>query len=184
MKVRSRLAPLAVLLLAACSGKDVAETPAPQVSYGLFPNLVDYRPMYPQGTCMTEIEVLADQFIKLRTEMMITSLTCPTSYRDPELYKRYVDFTFDHQDEITASQETLGDLLGRIKRGNDRRLFDTFQTEMANVESQNVSKVSVNTYCQARWEQFNAVAQFDPEELTAYLKEAAELHRDDYTICG
>jgi|HigsolmetaAR204D_1030405.scaffolds.fasta_scaffold01913_8 hypothetical protein len=183
MKARSRRAVLALLLLASCSGPKDEPVPTP-VSYGLFPNLIDYRPAYPPGTCMTEEEMLADQFIKLRTEIMITGLSCQASYQDPDLYTRYVDFTFEHQDRILTSQKVLGNLLGRVRRGRDDRLFDTFQTELANTESQNVTKVSTQRYCQARWEQFNTVLSYDEGEMAAYLQQAVEHYRDAYTACN
>lgn len=184
MLLRSGLAVLAVLALAACSGPDETVPDDAQLADELFPEVVDYRPAYPPGTCMTEEEILADQFMKLRTEMMITGLTCPAQYQDPTLFRRYVTFTADHQERIRDSQRMLGALLSRIKKGSGKRLFDTHVTEMANTESHAVSTVSTGLYCQARWQQFNAVAAFDNEDLRRYLEQAAERHRDAYDVCG
>src|SRR3546814_17582575 len=89
MNAHSRFAVLALLLVVGCSGSDEpTETAAAPPDYGLFPSVIDYAPAYPPGTCMTEDEMLADQFITLRTEIMITGLTCPGPYQDPKLYPR------------------------------------------------------------------------------------------------
>lgn len=183
MKLRFHAA-VAVLLLAGCAGSDdVAERVDEAQLAALFPDIVDYQPSYPPGTCMTDEEIRADQLTKLRTEMMITGLSCPAQYRDPDLYARYVGFTTSHQDWIRDSQDTLGRVLQRSQRGNPERLFDSYLTEMANNESQNVSKVSTARYCQARWQQFNAVSQFDDEDLQHYLDVAVDHYRDRYRTC-
>src|SRR3546814_14616576 len=104
---------------------------------------------------MTEDEMLADHFIKLRTEIMITGLTCPVPYQDPDLYTRYVDFTFEHQDRILASQKVLGRLLGRIKKGRNDRLFDSFHKKLANTESRAVTKVPTPHHYKRRRGQTN-----------------------------
>lgn len=188
MTLRLGLAALAFsLALAACeSTEQTAELPPPPPpppEFGIFPELVDYAPNYPPGTCMSREEMMADQLAKLRTEMMVTGLTCPVPYSDPALFSRYASFTVAHQERLREGQNTIGSLLARHLGGNRARRFDTYLTEMANSESMVVTRVSTGGYCQARREQFDTVLGYSAAELTAYLEEAVERHRDDYDVC-
>ena len=188
----------ALFLLAACQTADeetVVETvtaPAPtpgglrgvQLDNPMFPDLVEFETQHPTGACTTDEEVLADQLIRLHTQLMITGLTCFVPYDDPNLFVAYQDFTRSFQGRIRDSQRTLGAFLGRYMGGNRNRLFDTYRTRMANTESQTVIDVSASRYCAAQQERFYTVAGFGEADLNAYLQEAAAYYRPHYPSCN
>lgn len=151
----------------------------------MFPDLVAFAPTnHPAGSCVTEDELVADQFIRLHTEMMVAGLTCQGAYGDPGLFTKYAEFTRDHQDRVRDSQSVLADFLGKYMSGNQNRLFDTYRTEMANDESQLVIDVSAGRYCQAMRDKFYAAADFGTGDLDSYLDEALAHYRSKYQVCG
>ncbi len=149
----------------------------------LFPEVAQFEPAHPPGSCVGDEEIRADQFIKLHTEMMVTGLTCREPFRDPTLFSHYQTFTTEHQEMIRESQRTLGRFLGRYRSGNSNRLFDTYRTKVANGESQALMDVSATRYCAAYRDKFYSVARFDEVELEAYLDQAADRYRHRYEVC-
>lgn len=188
----------ALFLVTACQTADeptVTETAAeptstrgglPRVTLEdpMFPDLVAFETRHPEGACTTDNEVLADQLVRLHTQLMITGLTCHAPYDDPDLFVTYFDFTQAFQHRIRDSQRTLGDFLGRYMGGNRNRLFDTYRTRIANAESQTVIDVSAARYCAAQQERFYRVTTFGEEDLSAYLQEAATHYRPHYPACN
>ena len=188
----------ALFLLTACQTADeetadetVVETtptrgglPRVQLDDPMFPDLVDFQTRHPEGACTTDEEVLADQFIRLHTQLMVTGLTCFVPYDDPDLFVAYQDFTLSFQSRIRDSQRTLGAFLGRYMGGNRNRLFDTYRTRMANAESQTVIDVSTSRYCAAQQERFYRAANFGEADLNAFLQEAATRYREHYPSCN
>ena len=158
--------------------------PRVQLDDPMFPDLVDFQTRHPEGACSTDEEVLADQFIRLHTQLMVTGLTCFVPYDDPDLFVAYQDFTLSFQGRIRDSQRTLGAFLGRYMGGNRNRLFDTYRTRMANAESQTVIDVSASRYCAAQQERFYRVASFGEADLNAFLQEAAARYREHYPSCN
>ncbi len=188
----------ALFLLTACQTADeatVVETvteptptrgglPRVQLDNPMFPDLVEFETRHPEGACTTDEEVVADQLIRLHTQLMITGLTCFVPYDDPDLFVSYQDFTLSFQGRIRDSQRTLGAFLGRYMGGNRNRLFDTYRTRIANSESQTVIDVSASRYCAAQQERFYTVAAFGEADLDAYLQEAAAHYRPHYPACN
>lgn len=150
----------------------------------MFPELARFSPPHPAGACVNEPELLAEQFMKLHTELMVTSLTCHDAYQDGNLFNQYRQFTVNHQNRIRDSQTALERFLGRYQHGNRARLFDTYRTLMANNESQTVINVSHNTYCQAQRERFYRIANFSDADLQSYIDQAATRYRDRYRVCS
>ena len=150
----------------------------------MFPDFTEYQPdNLPAGSCMTEQEIQGEQFIKLHTELMVTGLTCGAAYRDPALFSQYQDFTVTHQDRIRRTQTLLADFLGRYRSGNRNRLFDTYRTEVANNESQQVLDVTAAQYCARQRNRFYTASAFTDAELDAFLANAVDLYRDRYIAC-
>ncbi len=176
-----------MLLAAACSERTPPETAMPPrlTSEQLAAQRASIAPSrLPNGSCVSDELIKAEQFIRLHTELMVTGLTCAHSYNDPELFGNYQVFTAAHADRIRQVQTDLGRFLGQNQRGSNARLFDTYRTEMANDESQVVIAVTHDGYCQAQREAFYTVARLNPQDLDAYLSQVAERSRDTYRTCS
>ena len=132
---------------------------------------------------MTEEEIAAEQIIRLHTAMMVTGLTCHGFYRDPALFDHYQTFTDDHGVRLGAAQDTIGAFLSRYRRGNSSRLFDTYQTEVANAESRLVADASAPTYCRLRRQQYFTAATFSEADLDDYVELMVDQHRETYRVC-
>ena len=132
---------------------------------------------------MTEEEIAAEQIIRLHTAMMVTGLTCHGFYRDPKLFERYQDFTDAHGGRLGAAQDTIAEFLSRYRQGNSSRLFDTYQTELANAESRLVADASAPTYCRLRRQQYFTAADFSRAELDDYVDYMVDHHRESYRVC-
>ena len=151
---------------------------------GLFVDLRDFSTSHlPNGSCLTDTEIAAEQFIMLHTVLMVTGLTCNRAFSDPELFGHYRTFTFNHQDRVRDAQQVLARFLGRYRQGNPNRLFDTYRTEMANDESLLVMDVSPTAYCRAQQQRFYDLAELGAEELQAYLDQAVDRYREHYLSC-
>lgn len=145
---------------------------------------VTFSPIgHPDGACMTEEEMAAEQAIRLHTSMMVTGLTCHSFYREPTLFDRYQQFTFEHQGRLGDAQDTIGRFLARYRSGNRDRLYDTYQTQIANAESRLVADASAPTYCRLRRNQYYTAADFTQADFDAFVDLMVNHHRDSYRVC-
>lgn len=158
---------------------------APTQSYRqAFAEPATFSPIgHPSGACMTEDEIAAEQAIRLHTAMMVTGLTCHGFYREPTLFDRYQQFTFDHEGRLGAAQDTISRFLARYQSGNRSRLYDTYQTQVANAESRLVADASAPTYCRLRRDQYYTAAEFTEAEFGAFVDLMVNHHRDSYRVC-
>ena len=149
----------------------------------MFPQLAELETHHPDGSCVSQRELEADQFIRLHTLVMVVGLTCHVPYGESQLFSHYQRFTVDHQSMIRDSQRVLEGFLGRYRSGNRQRLFDTYRTRVANAESQLMIDVSAARYCSALQEKFYAASEFSPTDLQTYLDSAVVHHTPDYRLC-
>ena len=146
---------------------------------GEFRSILDHP-----GSCVTDKEILAAQFVRLHTELMVTGLTCPAAYRDPGLFDRYQRFTVNHQSLLRDGQDVIGRFLARLRPGNRARLYDTYRTQLANYEGQLVMTMTASEYCREQYGRFYVLADLDQTALDNYLNAALETYRDAYQQCG
>ena len=182
------------LMLTACVNGSAPQTaavptvPVPPRIAGdvLFPDLQEFVPrITAAGGCVTDAEITAEQFIAIRTSMMVTGLTCRGVYDDVDnLFGTYQQFTVDNAQRLRETQTLIGRYLSRHQRGHFARLFDTYQTSLANEEALLVTEVSAGRYCQAQRERFFRLARATPEELEEILDQAVERYRDQYALCS
>lgn len=192
---------LAVGLLAGCATADRANESAglktaeaqmaraPDIpeagEAALYPDLVPFEVSnHPPGSCMREEEIAADLFLRMRTELMVTGLTCQNHYDEPELYSRYVTFTVDHQAHIRKVQDVMGRFFARNQRGNRNRLVDEYITQTANGESRVMRTVSTKAYCKQRRPQYEALTSFTSIELLEHISTGVERYRPAYSVCA
>lgn len=177
----------ATMLLAGCaSAPPPAPAPQPAPNRGLFPSeLVQYYDVdHPSDACLSDQELRSELLVRLRNDLMVSSLTCRQAFGGQQAFLDYVNFTTVHQQPIRTSQEVLGSFLGRYIGGSRARLFDTYITEMANVESQTVIAMGPARYCAARRQQFSQAVDFDRAGLERYLDEAVNRFRGEYNMCN
>lgn len=150
----------------------------------LYPDLVPFEVAnHPPGSCMSEEEISADLFLRIRTELMVTGLTCHAYYDEPRLYDRYMTFTVDHQAHIRKVQDVMGRFFAHNQRGNRNRLVDEYITRTANGESRVMRAVSTKKYCEGRRAQYEALTSFDTAELLSHLDAGVERYRLAYSVC-
>ncbi len=191
-----RLLVLAALIVVAASCQSTKSTrqsvastspqsAAPTQSYReAFAEPANFSPIgHPSGACMTEEEIAAEQAIRLHTAMMVTGLTCHGFYREPTLFDRYQEFSFEHAGRLGAAQDTIGKFLGRYRSGNRSRLYDTYQTQVANAESRLVADASAPTYCRLRRDQYYTASDFTEADFSAFVDLMVDHHRDSYQVC-
>jgi hypothetical protein len=176
---------IAALLLAACQ-QSPSGPPAPEGLDVLFPPELEayFEVDLPTNACASEEVIRADQMSQLRNQIMITGLTCRGAYPGLDEFNEYVNFTVRHQDRLRDVQSTLGSFLARQLGGRQARLYDTYSTEIANSESQNVLEVTADGYCLARYYQFQEVTRFSDADIQNYLDLAVERRRSAYSTCG
>ena len=186
------LAIAAALLVGACQTdksprQSVATTASPPAAPSLRTAVaepVTFSPIgHPDGACMTEAEMAAEQAIRLHTSMMVTGLTCHGFYREPALFDRYQEFTFEHQRRLGNAQDTIAGFLARYRSGNRSRLYDTYQTQIANAESRLVADATAPTYCRLRRDQYYTAAGFSQADFDAFVELMVDHHRDSYRSC-
>ncbi len=112
---------------------------------------------------------LAEQILRLHTELMVTSLACAEAYGDADLYQRYRQFTVDHADAMRDSQAEITRRFGSGEPAE--RQFDLFRTEMANAESQTMQRVSTPVYCAMRQSRFRSLIGATPQAFSGYAGE-------------
>ncbi|MCB9947795.1 MAG: hypothetical protein H6842_08195 [Rhodospirillaceae bacterium] len=186
-----------VLVVAACqtdrssvasrAGTTTARTGtsvAAQSANAMFPDLPQAIQPLPQGACLSDDEIRADQFILLKTQMMLVGLTCNGAYSDPNVFGHYQDFISTHAGTIRSAQQTMASLLARYRGGNPNRLFDTYATSYSNNESQVMNQVSAGRYCQLIRDRFYRASGFSAAEMQSFLGQAVQQNRAHYQSCG
>lgn len=184
MKATLSLA-FAAVLLAACQ-QTPSGPPAPVGLDVLFPPELEayFEVDLPTSGCASDEVIRADQMSQLRNQVMITGLTCRGAYPGLDEFNEYVNFTVRHQNRLRDVQTTLGTFLSRQLGGRQARLYDTYSTEIANSESQNVLALSPDGYCLARYYQFQEVTNFTDADVQSYLDLAVERRRSSYQTCS
>ncbi len=186
-----------VLLVAACqtqrssvvsggsvSGGSSASPVAARPSNSLFPDIPASTLPHPPGSCLTDDEIRADQFMLLKTQMMLAGLTCTGPYNDGNTFGHYQDFILTHASTIRDAQNTMARFLSRYRSGNPNRLFDTYATSYSNNEAQVMNQVSGGRYCQALQNRFYSASSFSAAEMQSFLNQALEQTRSRYQVCG
>ena len=176
-RVLSMVAGVLCLALAGCtagppSRPAVTAAPPADPMAGLFPQIAAAGPRQLGPTCLTDREIQADLFTRLRTQMMVTGLTCAALLDRPELFTAYQGFLHTHGDVVLLVQQELGWVLSRGRPGSPDRLFDTYVTGLANEESVLAADISPVRYCTLRSDQFQTASRFTAWDLQAYLDEA------------
>lgn len=149
----------------------------------IYVDFIQFRPnRLPPNACLSEREVRADQFARLRSHMMVVGLTCRNIYEgDP--FNQYMQFTVNTAGSIRSVQQTLAGVWGRYGGGNSNRLVDTYVTELANDEQGVIREFGPEAYCNAREEQFNAVTRYDDAAVSEWLDGAVARRASGYNDC-
>lgn len=157
-------------LATACAAQDTAGL-TPQESVSLLDARVPEEAT-PAAACVGPDEALADQVVKLHTEIMVTSLTCEVAFAEPELYNRYRLFTQRQADLLRRSQDRLEkSFIGSAE--DPARAFDAYRTEVANDEAKQALAYSTPRYCRIKSHRFNSLIDAEPENFEAYAEDLA-----------
>ena len=114
---------------------------------------------------------------------MLAGLTCRGSFRSADPFGAYQGFIVSQQGAIRDAQNTLGSWLSRYQGGSPGRLYDTFQTEMANNLQRQMLTQGTGTFCQRFESKFNLASQFTPATLSGYLDQAVTRYGSSYPSC-
>ena len=181
---------LTFFLLAACQTESasVVDSSPPQTrpttpANAMFPDLPRAMPPRPAGACYDEPEIRAEEMVRLRTQMMLAGLTCRGSFQTPDVFGVYQAFIVSQQSAIRDAQTTLGRFLSRYQGGSPGRLYDTFQTELANNEQRQLLTHGAGNFCFQFEDKFNRAAQFTPADLSSYLDQAVQRYQGEYPGC-
>ncbi len=186
---------LALFALAACQTESASvagggggggATPAARPAAAadpLFPDLPRAVSPRPSGACYNESEIRAEEMVRLRTQMMLAGLTCRGSFGAQDVFAVYQTFIVAQQASIRDAQNTIGRMLSRYQGGSPGRLYDTFQTQMANNEQRQLLNHGAGNFCFQFENKFNRAAQFSPTELNSYLDRAVQQYQSDYPSC-
>ncbi len=126
-----------------------------------------------RGLCAPADRAEADQFMRLHTELLVTSLACDAAFGvgDGDLYLQYRRFNQRHADLIIDSQE---DLETAFSVGGDGvAAFNTYRTRMANEEADRLRRLSAPTYCRILSRRFDYLIDAEPDALAAYIADSA-----------
>lgn len=149
----------------------------------VYVDFIEFRPnRLPPNACLSEREIRADQFARLRSHMMVVGLTCRSIY-DGDPFNEYMQFTVNTAGSIRSVQQTLAGMWGRYGGGNSNRLVDTYVTELANDEQGVIREFGPEVYCTARRDQFVAVTQYDDAAVSEWLDGAVTRRANGYTPC-
>lgn len=109
---------------------------------------VKVRPTFVQG-CYTQEEAIADQAIRIHSELMVIGLNCQhmTPAGQKNLYQSYREFTSTHSGLFAAYENTLLGYFQRTGSGNAESDLNKLRTEFANKISLDVAKTRPDLFC-------------------------------------
>lgn len=186
----SALLVIVCFAVAGCTTGQPARSPEPLAVVredpmaGLFPQISETGPRHLNSVCMTDRQIQADLFTRLRTQMMVTGLTCASLLERPDLFYSYQGFLQNHGNVVRVVQQELGWVLSAGRSGRADRLYDTYVTGLANEESVLAADISPARYCSIRSSQFQRASQFSAWDLQAYLDEAWRREVELYPRCA
>lgn len=180
IKVRMlvKLAPwartLALLLVVLASPFAGAQTSPPPGSIQTLEQLMNL-PIRPEGRglCVPADRAQADQFMRLHTELLVTSLACDDAYGvdDGELYQRYRLFNQRHAARIVDSQDGLEAAFS--VGGDGVAAFNAYRTRLANAEADRLRRLSAPNYCRILSRRFDYLIDADTVALSTYITDSA-----------
>ena len=116
---------------------------------------------------MTRQQSIAEQVMRVHTELLVTTLACEEPYPEEELLKSYYAFTMRHATAILDAQSELEQMM-RVFGEEPERAFDTYRTVMANGEVQILERWGTATYCEMRRSRFDTLLRADEEAFNSY----------------
>ena len=117
--------------------------------------------------CMTRQQSIAEEVMRVHTELLVTTLACDEPYPEEELLRSYYAFTMRHATAILDAQGELEQMMRGF--GEDpERAFDTYRTVMANGEVGVLERWGTSTYCEMRRSRFDTMMAADEDAFNAY----------------
>jgi len=136
----------------------------------------------PPVLCLDVTHLRADYLVRLQTELMVTALQCGVAQGNTELFTHYADFASQHQEELIAAQNHLGQMWQNVSSGSVGVAFDRYHTLLSNAESQRAQAMG-GSYCAIRLQQFQTIRQWSDDHLQSYLDYSSQLALDDRPLC-
>ena len=161
-----RFLPAIALTVAAATAVAQDAPPAAEGSSAL-DALLRVAPPEQSGQCMTRQQSIAEQVMRVHTELLVTSLACDEPYPEDELLTGYYAFTMQHATAILDAQGELEQMM--LGFGEEpQQAFDTYRTVMANGEVQILERWGTSTYCDMRRSRFDTLMAADEDAFNAY----------------
>ena len=137
------------------------------------------------ASCYTPAQFRAEQVVRLQTQLMMTSLLCPTAVAGvPSAYSAYLQFNQRHQNFV-ALQENL--LLGFYRAQNvpqPERQLHTFKTNMANRLATFAANRAPGVFCKAYGARLQQAVRLTPVALQIWGHQIALNRPSAYPVCG
>lgn len=99
--------------------------------------------------CYSDVEVEAEQAIRIHSELMVIGLTCQKMPNGHGLYAKYQQFTQKNQYLLETYETDLIDYFRKQGEANPEKRFHNLRTTLANKISQHAIRMSTVSFCRA-----------------------------------
>ena len=123
-------------------------------------------------TCYTDAEFVAEQAIRLHSEMMVVGLKCHKIYKEREPFAAYMNFTTRNQEALARWEETLINHFRKRSFRRPTRAFDRLRTSLANELAAVANLTPPTYYCEDQMERLERLAVMTAGEFSAEVTKA------------
>jgi len=126
------------------------------------------------ASCYDRNETVAEQAIRVHSELLVIAVSCADAYRRPDLFNDYVKFTNFFAKDMANYEKTI------TKKVASQHVFDEWRTMIANSVAARAAMMSTTDYCRhhvgtlAKAMSLPSFSKSGVETLLARIPEARE----------
>lgn len=137
------------------------------------------------ASCYTPAQFRAEQVVRLQTQLMMTSLLCPSAVPGvPSAYSAYTQFSQRHKNFITAQENTLLAFYRAQRVPQPDRHLHTFKTNMANRLATFAANRAPGVFCRSYGARLQQAVRLTPVALQNWGNQIALNRPSTYPVCG
>ena len=137
------------------------------------------------ASCYTPAQFRAEQVVRLQTQLMMTSLLCPSAVPGvPSAYSAYMQFSQRHKNFIAAQENTLLAFYRAQRVPQPDRHLHTFKTNMANRLATFAANRAPGVFCRSYGARLQQAVRLTPVALQNWGNQIALNRPSTYPACG
>ncbi len=144
---------------------------------------ITVRPL--EGACFTQAEAVAEQAIRIHSELMVIGLNCQhmTPAGQKNLYQSYREFTATHSGLFAQYETTMIDFYRRAGSPAPEQALNAMRTDFANKIALDVAKMRPDRFCKHYMPRIQRVSTMQRADIQKWAATFYPSHPPSRQVC-